>query len=163
MGIGTLTPGAKLEVNGQVKITGGNPAIGRVLTSDVSGNGSWRNPIINSDSLSGGTHEFIIKTITIPSGESGMLIMTGHARTRYNLGGAVNAGVTLILSVDGYACSEDFSFEGESSTMIFDASATCIKSLNDGEHTLKLKNSIHEGWLGTERVASSLDYAVFRK
>jgi len=41
MGIGTLTPSAKLEVNGQVKITGGTPASGQVLTSDGTGLASW--------------------------------------------------------------------------------------------------------------------------
>ncbi|HNW96538.1 MAG TPA: hypothetical protein PK547_00210 [Candidatus Paceibacterota bacterium] len=42
VGIGTATPGAKLEVAGQVKITGGNPASGKVLTSDDSGLASWQ-------------------------------------------------------------------------------------------------------------------------
>lgn len=41
VGIGTATPGAKLEVAGQVKITGGSPAAGKVLTSDASGLASW--------------------------------------------------------------------------------------------------------------------------
>lgn len=44
VGIGTVTPGAKLEVNGQVKITGGNPGANRVLTSDGNGLASWRPP-----------------------------------------------------------------------------------------------------------------------
>ena len=37
IGIGTATPSAKLEVAGQVKITGGNPGVGKVLTSDLTG------------------------------------------------------------------------------------------------------------------------------
>ena len=41
VGIGTLTPGAKLDVAGQVKITGGVPGLGKVLTSDASGLASW--------------------------------------------------------------------------------------------------------------------------
>ena len=41
IGIGTSTPTAKLEVNGQVKINGGTPAIGQVLTSDASGLATW--------------------------------------------------------------------------------------------------------------------------
>ena len=44
-GIGTTTPGAKLEVAGQVKITGGVPGAGKVLTSDATGLASWTNPI----------------------------------------------------------------------------------------------------------------------
>ncbi len=42
LGLGTNTPSEKLEVNGQVKITGGTPGAGKVLTSDASGTASWQ-------------------------------------------------------------------------------------------------------------------------
>jgi hypothetical protein len=42
VGIGTNNPGAKLEVAGQIKITGGSPAAGKVLTSDANGLASWQ-------------------------------------------------------------------------------------------------------------------------
>jgi hypothetical protein len=42
VGIGTATPSTKLEVSGQVKITGGSPGINRVLSSDASGVANWR-------------------------------------------------------------------------------------------------------------------------
>ncbi len=41
-GIGVLNPTAKLEVAGQMKITGGNPGTGKVLTSDAAGLASWQ-------------------------------------------------------------------------------------------------------------------------
>ncbi len=41
IGIGTPSPGAKLEVNGQIKVTGGGPGLGKVLISDASGLASW--------------------------------------------------------------------------------------------------------------------------
>ena len=44
VGIGTTSPGATLEVAGLVKITGGSPANGKVLTSDADGLASWQNP-----------------------------------------------------------------------------------------------------------------------
>jgi hypothetical protein len=44
VGIGTITPGAKLEVAGQVKITGGTPGAGKVLTSDAAGLATWQTP-----------------------------------------------------------------------------------------------------------------------
>jgi hypothetical protein len=44
VGIGTATPGAKLEVAGQVKITGGSPSEGKVLTSNATGLADWRIP-----------------------------------------------------------------------------------------------------------------------
>jgi len=42
IGIGTASSSAKLEVAGQVKITGGSPGAGKVLTSDASGLASWQ-------------------------------------------------------------------------------------------------------------------------
>ena len=41
VGIGTTTPTTKLEVAGQVKITGGTPGNGKVLTSDATGLATW--------------------------------------------------------------------------------------------------------------------------
>lgn len=41
VGIGITNPSAKLEVAGQVKITGGTPAAGQVLTSDATGLATW--------------------------------------------------------------------------------------------------------------------------
>jgi len=44
VGINTTGPGAKLEVAGQIKITGGTPGAGKVLTSDASGLATWTTP-----------------------------------------------------------------------------------------------------------------------
>lgn len=44
VGIGTTGPTAKLEVNGQIKITGGGPGTSKVLTSDANGLASWSAP-----------------------------------------------------------------------------------------------------------------------
>ncbi|MEI2739459.1 MAG: hypothetical protein V9F01_11820 [Chitinophagaceae bacterium] len=48
VGIGTNNPTTKLEVGGTVKITGGSPGSGKVLTSDASGNASWQTPDVSS-------------------------------------------------------------------------------------------------------------------
>ncbi|MDB5284371.1 MAG: Protein of unknown function precursor [Bacteroidota bacterium] len=44
VGIGTGTPAAKLDVEGNVKITDGTEGAGKILTSDASGNASWQTP-----------------------------------------------------------------------------------------------------------------------
>ncbi|HQH25683.1 MAG TPA: hypothetical protein PL101_08680 [Bacteroidales bacterium] len=41
IGIGTTTPNAKLDIDGQVRIRGGNPGTGKVLTSDPFGRATW--------------------------------------------------------------------------------------------------------------------------
>jgi hypothetical protein len=48
VGIGTTAPGSTLEVAGQVKITGGTPGAGKVLTSDAAGLASWTSPSAGS-------------------------------------------------------------------------------------------------------------------
>ncbi len=52
VGIGTTTPGSALEIAGQVKITGGSPGQGKVLTSDADGLASWANGSGGSGSIS---------------------------------------------------------------------------------------------------------------
>ncbi len=44
VGIGTLTPNAKLHVVGNVKIADGNEGVGKVLTSDANGLATWAIP-----------------------------------------------------------------------------------------------------------------------
>ncbi|MGZ3807670.1 MAG: hypothetical protein ACXVCE_06255, partial [Bacteriovorax sp.] len=51
VGIGTTSPGAKLEISGNVKISDGTQAAGRVLTSDASGAASWTGPSYQVASL----------------------------------------------------------------------------------------------------------------
>ena len=53
VGIGTTSPGAKLEIAGQIKITGGAPGAGKVLTSDAGGLASWNTPSSGSVTGSG--------------------------------------------------------------------------------------------------------------
>ncbi len=53
VGIGTTVPSAKLEVAGQLKITGGNPGDGKVLTSNASGLASWQTPYSGPWQLNG--------------------------------------------------------------------------------------------------------------
>lgn len=48
VGIGTNSPDTKLEVAGQVKITGGSPGANKVLTSDANGLATWQTPVINT-------------------------------------------------------------------------------------------------------------------
>lgn len=45
VGVGVANPTARLEVNGQVKITGGNPGAGKVLMSDATGLASWQDGV----------------------------------------------------------------------------------------------------------------------
>jgi hypothetical protein len=68
VGIGTTTPAATLDVNGQVKISGGSPGDGKVLVSDANGIASWSNSSINTGAFaysSGGTPQLIPTSTSI--------------------------------------------------------------------------------------------------
>ena len=62
VGVGTATPGARLEVAGQVKITGGIPGLGKVLTSDATGLATWlANSSATATGITGGAENYISK------------------------------------------------------------------------------------------------------
>lgn len=44
VGIGTVTPGAKLDIIGNIKITDQSQGDGKVLTSDINGLAAWSTP-----------------------------------------------------------------------------------------------------------------------
>jgi len=48
IGIGSTEPSAKLDLVGQIKIQGGSPGAGKVLTSDANGLASWTAPAVGS-------------------------------------------------------------------------------------------------------------------
>ena len=58
VGIGVEDPDAKLEVNGQIKITGGTPGDGKVLTSDADGLATWEDKKI-------GFHAYLSTSTTL--------------------------------------------------------------------------------------------------
>lgn len=53
IGVGTTSPTTKLDINGQIRIRGGAPFAGKVLTSDANGVGSWQFPGGTPDILPG--------------------------------------------------------------------------------------------------------------
>ena len=89
IGIGTTNPGAALEVAGKVKITGGNPGIGKVLTSDANGLASWQTLSASSDNL--GDHT---ATMTITANY-------GINASSINISGTGVSGSNPLLSIAG--------------------------------------------------------------
>ena len=76
VGIGTTNPGAALEVAGQVKITGGSPGAGRVLTSDV--NGRLDHGLGGRGVTGAGTQNFITKWIRWQHHQRSFIFDNGH-------------------------------------------------------------------------------------
>jgi hypothetical protein len=52
-GLGTHEPTHKMDIDGQIRIRGGSPGNGKVLTSDANGVGSWQTPSYSNWMVSG--------------------------------------------------------------------------------------------------------------
>ncbi len=96
IGIGITSPGAKLEIAGQVKITGGVPGLGKVLTSDSVGLATWEtltdgNGIYNgSGTVPNGT------VVSIPNN----FVLQGNDGNTLQLNTTGNVDVTSNMSID---------------------------------------------------------------
>ena len=80
-GIGTATPGAKLEVAGQIKITGGAPGVDKVLTSDAVGLGTWK------ANISGGGWTDNGQVVRLTTATDKVGIGTSNAKAQLEVGG----------------------------------------------------------------------------
>lgn len=90
LGLGTFSPTQKLDVNGQIRIRGGSPGAGKVLTSDATGTATWQTPaaIVETDPQVGSN-----STSRIPRWNGSQLV-TGSL---YDNGGRVSLNSTSTL------------------------------------------------------------------
>jgi len=82
VGIGTASPDTNLHVVGQVKITGGTPGAGKVLTSDATGLATWQTPTVGTVTSIATNNGLTGGTIT----STGTIGLTGQALALHNLG-----------------------------------------------------------------------------
>lgn len=68
VGIGTITPTTALDVNGQIRMQGGSPGVGKIMTSDATGIGSWSTAASAGLVSGSGTTHFVPKFT--PNGSS---------------------------------------------------------------------------------------------
>ncbi len=76
VGIGTIFPDATLDVNGQVKISGGSPGAGKVLTSDASGLATWETPASAGSHFIGEAYGGGIVFYVYDNGQHGLIAAT---------------------------------------------------------------------------------------
>jgi hypothetical protein len=106
-GIGVSEPTAKLEVGGQVKITGGSPGEGKVLTSDATGLAYWQNPTGGGLTLPySGTYSSDDVAFQVTNkGSSAAILGKASAVSAYNVGVRGISYSTDGIGVSGYNSS----------------------------------------------------------
>ncbi len=129
IGIGTEKPSAKLEVAGQVKITGGEPGADKILVSDPNGLATWKT---NPDNDA--TNELQVLSIsndTIFLSNGGFVKLPAaplvSLNAAYKNGNTItaNAGAVNISGTDGFIATgtegtgNDLSVSGEGTRLIW--------------------------------------------
>ena len=98
LGLGTITPAAKLDVAGNVKIADGTQGAGKVLTSDANGLASWTTPASSSPWTVSGNDIF-----NNNSGNVGIGTTTPNARLQVSYAGTGNVDMA---NLDAASLSE---------------------------------------------------------
>jgi hypothetical protein len=143
---GTGTSGI-VQVNGQIKITGGSPGLGKVLTSDANGLATWSNnggggvlsktatyTILTTDNanvlvFSGSTAS---QTITLPSA---VTVGAGREITIKNI-----ASVSVTVgSAGGYVISDSSTTTASTLAIGIEPSNNWIKAISDGTNWIILR------------------------
>lgn len=116
VGVGTYTPGAKLDVNGNIKCTGfiipTNASAGKVLTSDANGNATWQTASASSAWAFNGSTVSSLKSFGTVDNYDLPIITNNTERMRILAGGSVAIGTTSLpasdakLAVNGYIYSK---------------------------------------------------------
>ncbi|MBI5631587.1 MAG: hypothetical protein HY921_11980 [Elusimicrobia bacterium] len=91
VGIGTVAPGAKLEVRGDVKIVDGSQGSGKVLTSDAAGLASWQ-ALLPTGAV------MFFDLASCPSGWAPMVAARGRYLVGLPAGGALSGTAGTALS-----------------------------------------------------------------
>lgn len=106
VGIGVNYPDAELEVNGQVRITGGDPGSGKVLTSDAEGTASWQNSPMSILSLAQANGNSSVSSSLAFLTNPANITLTETARILINstAGLGTTAGINTAGALNVYIC-----------------------------------------------------------
>ncbi len=100
IGIGTAAPAAKIDIAGQIKVQGGNPGEGKVLTSDANGLGSWQYTIPNGVNQGDILYWNGTQWMTLPVGQPGQFLQLNANGLPAWTGIVVNLLTSAVGSLD---------------------------------------------------------------
>ncbi len=119
VGIGTATPGTKLEVAGQVKITGGSPGSGKVLTSDANGLATWNDGVANSTITNDASTNATMYPVWVTANSGSLPLKVSSTKLSFNpstgkltaTGDATINTLTVGLGNSGVAANTAFGYQ----------------------------------------------------
>ncbi|MFZ4754377.1 MAG: hypothetical protein ACOYLG_13625, partial [Chitinophagaceae bacterium] len=91
-----LLPNGTTSLSGQIQIAGGNPGVGKILTSDALGLATWETPVSGGVSSVNGSTGAVVQSLTLgSSGTSPNIVGSGTNAVTLNLpqASAANNGV----------------------------------------------------------------------
>lgn len=101
LGLGVIDPAAKLEVNGQVMITGGNPQAGYVLTSDSRGLATWTELSVLASNINGAVASAISATkLVAPDGSPDPAFSVDNDGNLISAGGNIYVPNNVTVGID---------------------------------------------------------------
>ncbi len=110
VGIGNITPTQKLDVDGQIRIRGGYPGTGKVLTSDFMGTASWQ-PVYYIETDPSWSGEADTTGNIGRTGNVGIGTTTPTARLQVENGDALINGLTIGRGTGAISTSSAFGYQ----------------------------------------------------
>lgn len=147
VGIGTTAPAARLEVNGQIKINGGSPGAGKILTSDANGLATWSSPapitpaFHETRTASGSSNiNFNAGILQLPGDGgftapvSGKYLINVHSHVRNNTSGSGTKSFNIHVLVNNASVTSDEFINWVELLAYFTISHSRVVYLNAGDN-----------------------------
>ncbi|HLP21595.1 MAG TPA: hypothetical protein VK174_14885, partial [Chitinophagales bacterium] len=168
VGVGTLAPSTNLDVNGNVRIRGGSPAAGMVLTAtDANGNATWKDAANTGIKYTGNTVTGNWYRIASNDGTRANAVFTlrdyissgGHSTLTFQAGSSFNdvAGISFTLLNHNYYSTPTFTKVRILTKTTYDPQYIEVYVVRDGSVDFSITdNQQANGWVPLSWTAGSL-------
>ncbi len=158
VGVGTTGPTAKLDINGQMRIRGGSPGGGKVLTSDAAGLASWQTPTGGSGGPDGDWTVSGNNMYSTPSGNVG--IGTTSPEGKLHVLGTFTWSEPELIVESASGSMPDIEIKSSNgSVRIGEASGDMLFYTGGGGPTMEIKKSGNVG-IGTGPLTGGPSYLL---
>lgn len=141
--IGNITPTSKLDVDGQIRLRGGTPGVGRVLTSAADGTATWQDPNASAWGLNGNA---IAATNFIGSTNAQPLVFRTNNVERMRITPTGQVGIGTIAPAFALTLSTNSAAKPGSDAWFISSDARLKRDISPFNDGLDLVRSIDPIW-----------------